>query len=64
MEEEEEEMGCRTPKLSPIQSQAEPRPVSLERDVTRTSLPAKSSPDPDDVGPIVRRPMGLLVAAS
>ena len=33
------------------------------RDGTRTSLPAKPSPNPDDAGPIVRRPMGLPVAA-
>jgi hypothetical protein len=34
---------------------------SLVRDGTRTSLPAKPSPNPDDAGPIVRRPMGLPV---
>jgi hypothetical protein len=37
---------------------------SLERDGTRTSLLAKPSPNPDDAGPIVRRPMGLPVVSS
>uniref|UniRef100_A0A8C8IGJ7 ATP-binding cassette sub-family F member 2 n=1 Tax=Oncorhynchus tshawytscha TaxID=74940 RepID=A0A8C8IGJ7_ONCTS len=37
---------------------------SLERDGTRTSRPAKPSPNPDDTGPIVCRLMGLPVVAS
>jgi hypothetical protein len=32
-------------------------------DGTRTSLPAKPSPIPNDAGPIVRRPKGVPVAA-
>ena len=36
---------------------------SLERDGTRTSLPAKPSTNLNDAGPIVRRPMGLPVPA-
>jgi hypothetical protein len=35
----------------------------LERDGTRRSLPAKPSPNPDDAGPVVLRPIGLPVAA-
>ena len=34
---------------------------SLERDGTRISQPAKPSSNPEDVGPIVRRLMGLPV---
>jgi hypothetical protein len=37
---------------------------SLEHDGTRTSRPAKPSPNPDDVGPIVHRLMCLPVLAS
>ena len=36
---------------------------SIECDGTRTSRPAKPSPNPDDAGLIVRSLMGLLVAA-
>ena len=35
----------------------------LERNGTRTSLPAEPSPNPKDAGPIVRRLMGLPVTA-
>ncbi|KAM9528964.1 caspase-3a isoform 6-T12 [Salvelinus alpinus] len=38
-------------------------PQELVRDGTRTSPPAMPSPYPDYAGPIVRRPMGLPVAA-
>ena len=41
--------GCTTPQ------------ESLVREGTGTSLPAKPSPNPIDVGPIVCRPMGLPV---
>ncbi|KAM9419583.1 alpha-2,8-sialyltransferase 8E-like isoform 2-T4 [Salvelinus alpinus] len=40
------------------------QPKSLECDGTRTSRPAKPSPNPDDAGPIVRHLMGLPVTAS
>jgi hypothetical protein len=40
-----------------------PPQESLEHNGTRTSLPAKPSPNPDDTGPIMHRPMGLLLAA-
>jgi hypothetical protein len=40
-----------------------PPQESLESDGTRTSLPAKPSPNLDDFGSIVCRPMGLPVAA-
>ena len=36
----------------------------LVRNGTRTSLPAKPSSNQADAEPIVRRPMGLLVAAA
>jgi hypothetical protein len=36
-----------------------PPQESLERDGTRTSQPVKPSPNPDNAGPIVHRPMGL-----
>ena len=36
----------------------------LEHDGTRTSQPAKPSPNPDDAGPIVRHLMGHLVVGS
>ena len=36
---------------------------SLECDKPSKVPPAKPSPNPDDAGPIVRRPMGLLVTA-
>jgi hypothetical protein len=39
-----------------------PPQESLVHDGTRTSLPAKPSPNPDDFGPIVHRPMGLAAA--
>ena len=42
---------------------ARPATESLVRDGTRTSLLAKPSPNPDDTGQIVHRPMGLPVAA-
>ena len=40
-----------------------PPQESLVCNGTRTSLPAKPSTNPDDAGPIVRRPTGLPVAA-
>uniref|UniRef100_A0AAZ3PA97 Regulator of calcineurin 1 n=1 Tax=Oncorhynchus tshawytscha TaxID=74940 RepID=A0AAZ3PA97_ONCTS len=40
-----------------------PPQESLKRDGTWTSRPAKPSPNPDDAGPIVRRLIGLPVAA-
>jgi hypothetical protein len=40
-----------------------PPQESLVHDETRISLLAKPSPNPDDAGPIVRLPMGLLVTA-
>ncbi|XP_064871754.1 dual specificity mitogen-activated protein kinase kinase 5-like [Oncorhynchus nerka] len=40
-----------------------PPQESLERDGSRTSLPVKPSPNPDDAGPNVRHPMGFPVAA-
>ena len=40
-----------------------PPQESLERDGTRTSRPAKPSPNPDNAGPIVRLLMGLPVTA-
>jgi hypothetical protein len=41
-----------------------PPQESLVCDGTRTSLPAIPSPNPDDAGPIVCRPMGLPVTAA
>jgi hypothetical protein len=41
----------------------DPPQESLVHDSTRTSLSAKPSPNPDDAGPIVWCPMGLLVTA-
>jgi hypothetical protein len=52
--------------LNPLMSActaASPPQESLVRNGTRTSLPAKPSPNPNDAGPIVCHPIGLPVAA-
>ncbi|XP_045543215.1 mucolipin-2 isoform X2 [Salmo salar] len=53
---------CATSDRVSVHASVPPQEL-LERDGTRTSWPAKPSPNPDDAGPIVHRIMGLLVTA-
>ena len=57
--------GGNTVHLVTVSASTAPGPPqeSLVRDGTKTSLLAKPSPNPDNAAPIVRRPMGLPVAA-
>ena len=58
-------VGGNTVQLATVSVCTAPGPPqeSLVCDGTRTSLPAKPSPNLDDAGPILRCPMGLPVAA-
>jgi hypothetical protein len=58
-------VGGNTVHMATVSACIAPGPPqeSLVHNKTRTSLPAKPSPNPDDAGPIVRRPMSLHVVA-